>query len=62
MLIALHASFSRCDGVIDCAGSLHEDEGEECQEEAILASCLDWKIRGSSEFGTYLINPESKGI
>lgn len=51
----------RCDGVVDCPGSLHEDESEDCTREAIQASCRDWKLVGSTATGKYPINPEGLG-
>lgn len=51
----------RCDGVVDCPGSLREDESEDCVAEAIQASCKDWKLDGETATGKYLINPGRKG-
>ena len=51
----------RCDGVVDCGGWLQEDEGMDCQELAIQASCKDWFAKGYTESGKYLINPQEEG-
>ncbi len=54
-------TYFRCDKIYDCAGALHEDEGQECVQEAIQPSCLDWRIMGYTESGQYLINPDGTG-
>ena len=55
------SSCIRCDRVRDCTGGLHEDEDQECEEEAIQASCLDWLKMGYTDSGQYLINPDGRG-
>ena len=51
----------RCDGVVDCAGWLREDEGEECQLLSIQPSCRDWLTKGYTDSGKYFINPGQGG-
>ena len=54
--------YFRCDGVVDCPGSLHEDESEACIEENIEESCLQYKMKGNTGTGNYNINPGGLGM
>ena len=51
----------RCDSVVDCPGSLYEDESAECSAETAASSCLGWKNAGKKENGKYLIQPSGVG-